>query len=87
MSHQTAGCSDPVLRPISLGLKLRSHMGMAETLLQNGQLLQDHWSTRSLRANLVPLYNVVDPLGHVCFLAMLPCLVCPCKSFENSRRI
>lgn len=45
-------------------------MGMAEPSLQNGQLLQDHWSTRSMHANLVPLCDVVDPLGHFCFLAM-----------------
>lgn len=86
MSYQTAGCSDPVPGPIPLQLKLPSLMSMAEIPLQNGQLLQDHWSTRSLRANLVPLYNVVDPLGYVCFQAMLPCLICPCKSFATSRK-
>lgn len=42
MSHQTAGCSDPVFGRISLGLELPFYMGMAETPLQNGQLLQGH---------------------------------------------
>lgn len=69
-------------------------MDMAEPSLQKGQLLWEYWSTRSVHVSIVPLYDVVDPLG--CFWqcssfwekpGSLPCLVCPRRSLETRRRV
>lgn len=64
-------------------------MDVAEPSLQKGQLLWEYWSTKSVHVSIVPLYDVVDPLG--CFWqcgsfweksGSLPCLVCPRRSLR-----